>query len=93
MWTPSEDGQGLSAQSTGGAIKSAVVNYWLSWEVSGQYVDQSNGRHEGNPDKAAQLAILKKSLDRAQKLCGSNIVKSAYQETHEGVRLLSETWV
>ncbi len=36
---PCEGGEGLSAHSTGGSIKSAVVNFWRSFGVSGQFKD------------------------------------------------------
>lgn len=72
--------------STGGAIESAVVNYWRSRQIHGEYIDLPDGSFVGNPGRSPSLQSLIKSLDEAQRLGRSNLTKKAYQETHEDVR-------
>ncbi len=74
---PCEGGEGLSVHSTGGAIKSAVVNFSRSRGVAGDFKDMGNCRYSGNPGTCPQLAVLLKTLCRAQKESGSNIVKKS----------------
>lgn len=79
---------GLKAMSTGGAIKSAVVNYWRSRQVNGEYVQLPGGSFTGNPGRSPDLQSLIKRLDESQRLGRTNLTRHAYQQTHEDVRQL-----
>jgi len=85
--------EALGALSTGGAIRSAVVSYWRSRGVNGDYVDLGNGAYRGNPGKNPDLWVLIKSLARRQKECGSHDSKKAYQMTHEDIRGMTDSCV
>ena len=76
----------LKALSTGGAIKSAVVNYWRKNGYDGEYQDLPSGEYSGNPGKCPKLQTLINYLDDAQRASRSNLTKRAYQETHEDIR-------
>lgn len=59
---------GLKARSTGGAIKSAVVSYWRSRGITGEFMAFPGGRTSGNPGKSPDLQSLINSLDESQRL-------------------------
>ncbi len=64
---PSERYEGLSAHSTGGAIRSGMVSYWRSHGHNGEFVDLENGAFRGNPRTSEEIKVLLQSLIRGQK--------------------------
>lgn len=80
--------EGLKAKSTGGAVKSAVVNFWRKRGVNGEFFALPMGGYTGNPGKSPDLQSLIRSLEIAQRTCRSNLTTRAYQQTHEDLRLL-----
>lgn len=81
------------ARSTGGAIKSAVVNYWRKKGITGDYFENADGSFSGNPGKCPKLQSLINYLDDAQRAARKNLTNRAYQETHEDVRKLYYTYI
>ncbi len=69
---PSEAFEGLSAHSTGCALRSEIVSYWRPHGHNGGFVDLGNGAFRGNPGKSEEIKVLLQSLIRAQKESGSN---------------------
>lgn len=82
----SENYEGLKADYTGGAVKSAIVNFWRKRGLTGEFLALPCGGYTGNPGRSPDLQSLIRSLDVAQRTSRSNLTTRAYQETHEDCR-------
>jgi len=86
---PSEENyEDLSAESTGQAIKSAVVHFWCTHRRTTQYAEGPDGSFSGNPGTAPALQQLLNRLVVKQKRSGKHAVVRAHQQTHEDVRTI-----
>lgn len=83
-----EGKQGLMAQSTGGAIKSAVVNFWKPYGFTTKFGENPDGTFHVNPGTAPALQELINKLFTIQKKSNLHVVPRATAETHEDVRTI-----
>ena len=77
--TELEDCEGLGARSTGGAIKSAVVDYWRSKGYSEDYRDSDDRKFSGNlgkhPENYSLIKVLYRRKNKASRILRKKFIK------------------
>lgn len=82
----------LSAASTGNSTRSAIIAFWDAQGHMGEYIQFPNGSFSGNPGRCPSIQKLIKKLEASQRRSHTHDVSRAYQETHEDVRKLCDTY-
>lgn len=86
------DHENLSAQSTGTTTRSAIISFWEAQGHIGDYTEFPDGSFSGNLGRCPSIQKLVKKLEGSQHRMKTHEIRRAYQETHEDVRTLCDTY-